>query len=96
MLTTCINVFQAFFVDAAEFEPSSTPEVDDVFAQSVEPLTSDADIESPLSEQVSMNGDSRLSSLSLTGSTSKIIKVYMSVYSGVTKGVVHHFNNSSI
>ena len=62
-------------MDAAEFEPTSTPDIDDVFAQSVEPLTSDADIESPLSEQVSMNGDSRLSSLSLTGSTSKVIKV---------------------
>ncbi|XP_067939456.1 C2 domain-containing protein 2-like isoform X2 [Watersipora subatra] len=65
---------EAFFVNSAELEGSSTPEVDDVFAQSVEPLVSYTDLESPSSGRLSANGDSRLSSISLTGSTSKVIK----------------------
>ena len=73
------SVLQAFFVDSAEFEQRDSPEVDDVFAQSVEPLL-------PLHDELQtcetvpvVNGDTTLSNESLASSlTSKIIKVLIS------------------
>ena len=63
-------------MDSAEFEQRDSPEVDDVFAQSVEPLL-------PLHDELQtcetvpvVNGDTTLSNESLaSSSTSKIIKV---------------------
>lgn len=70
-------------MEAAEFEQSPTPQVDEVFARSIEPLVHsaetvgwDGEVESPTSEpNVSVNGDSRLSSLSLTDPSCRLVKV---------------------